>query len=76
LPQFVDPSRGDTRAQMPILGLLFRVTGLPTNLAVPFIGGSLARLLARNPLLSRVQQWCANAVLIGLGIRLALSERR
>jgi threonine/homoserine/homoserine lactone efflux protein len=76
LPQFVDPTRGDPRTQMLMLGLLFQVTGLPTNVAVAFVGGSLAQLLSRNPFWSRVQQWCASSVLIGLGVRLALSERR
>jgi threonine/homoserine/homoserine lactone efflux protein len=76
LPQFVDPARGDPRTQMLVLGLLFQVTGLPINLAVALAGGSLATLIARNPFWSRVQRWCASALLIGLGIRLALTERR
>jgi threonine/homoserine/homoserine lactone efflux protein len=61
---------------MLVLGLLFQVTGLPTNLAVAIAGSSLTRFLARNHLAARVQKWCASTVLIGLGLRLALSERR
>jgi threonine/homoserine/homoserine lactone efflux protein len=76
LPQFVDPTHGAPGLQMLVLGLLFQVTGVPTNLAVALAGGSLARLLARHPLWSRVQNWCASALLIGLGVRLALSDRR
>ena len=76
LPQFVDPARGEPRLQMLVLGLLFQVTGIPTNLAVAFAGGSLARLLARRPTWARVQNWAASTILIGLGIRLALSDRR
>ncbi len=76
LPQFVDPARGDPRLQMLVLGLLFQVTGLPTNLAVALAGGSLATFIARNPFWSRVQCWGASVVLVGLGIRLAFSERR
>jgi threonine/homoserine/homoserine lactone efflux protein len=76
LPQFVDAGRGDPRVQMLVLGLLFQVTGLPTNLAVAIAGSSLTRFLARNHLPARVQKWCASTVLIGLGLRLTLSERR
>jgi threonine/homoserine/homoserine lactone efflux protein len=43
LPQFVDPMRGEPWEQMLVLGLLFQVTGVPTNLAVAFAGGSIAR---------------------------------
>jgi len=76
LPQFVDPSRGEASGQMLVLGLLFQVTGVPVNLGVAVAGGSLARLIARRPVWARVQSWCSSAVLIGLGLRLALSERR
>lgn len=75
LPQFVDPARGAPRLQMLVLGLLFQVTGLPTNLVVALVGGSLAALLARHPVWARVQRWWSSALLIGLGVRLALSTR-
>ena len=76
LPQFVDPSRGAPNLQMLVLGLLFQVTGVPTNLAVALAGGSLAALIARHPLWASLQRWCSCAVLIALGVRLALSDRR
>jgi len=76
LPQFVDPALGEPRAQMLFLGLLFQVTALPTNLAVALAGGSLAQLLVLSPLWARLQSWLSSAVLIGLGLRLALAERR
>jgi threonine/homoserine/homoserine lactone efflux protein len=40
LPQFVRVDSGEPWEQMLILGLLFQVTGIPTNLAVAFAGGS------------------------------------
>ena len=76
LPQFVDPARGEPSIQMLILGLLFQATGLPTNLAVALAGGSLAGLIARHPLWACAQRRCSSALLIGLGVHLALSERR
>jgi threonine/homoserine/homoserine lactone efflux protein len=76
LPQFVDPARGDPRAQMLVLGLLFQVTGLPVNLAVALAGSALTTFIAGNPFWSSVQRWGASVVLVGLGVRLAFSERR
>jgi len=75
LPQFVDPARGEPSLQVLVLGLLFQVTGVPTNLAVALAGGSLAALIARHPVWAAVQRSCSSAVLIGLGVRLALSDR-
>lgn len=76
LPQFVDPARGEPVGQMLFLGLVFQVTALPTNLAYAAAGGSLAALIARSPVWARAQNWFSSAVLIGLGVRLALGERR
>jgi threonine/homoserine/homoserine lactone efflux protein len=45
LPQFVDPTRGEPRVQMLVLGFVFQLTGVPTNLAVAFAGGALADYL-------------------------------
>jgi threonine/homoserine/homoserine lactone efflux protein len=75
LPQFVDPTRGEPWEQMLVLGLLFQVTGVPTNLAVAFAGGSIARWIARRPTWARIQNWCASVLLIGLGFRLAFERR-
>ena len=76
LPQFVHADRGEPWEQMLILGLLFQITGIPTNLAVAFAGGSLAGWIARHPTWARVQNWLASTLLIGLGIRLAFVEHR
>jgi threonine/homoserine/homoserine lactone efflux protein len=75
LPQFVDPTRGEPWEQMLVLGLLFQITGVPTNLAVAFAGGSIARWIARRQTWARIQNWCASVLLIGLGLRLAFERR-
>ena len=76
LPQFVDPQRGSPSTQMLVLGLLFQVSGMPTNLTVALAGGALARLIAHRPVWARIQNWCASTILVGLGVRLALTEPR
>lgn len=76
LPQFVGPARGSVAGQTLFLGLLFHVTGVPINMLVAVVGGAIASWLSQNPVFERVRNGLAGAVLIGLGIRLALSERR
>jgi threonine/homoserine/homoserine lactone efflux protein len=76
LPQFVDPAVGSPTMQILFFGLLFHITGVPVNLMVALAGGRLAKLLARRPGWARVQNWITGTVLVGLGLRLALTEQR
>ncbi len=76
LPQFVDPARGSVAGQILFFGLLFHVTGVPINMLVAVAGSAIAASFSRNPLLERIRNWLSGTVLIGLGVRLALSERR
>ena len=76
LPQFVDPARGSVAGQTLFFGLLFHVTGVPVNMLVAVAGSAIAMSFSRNPLLERIRNLLSGTVLIGLGIRLALSERR
>lgn len=76
LPQFVDPARGSVAGQALFLGLLFHVTGVPINMLVAVIGGAIASWVSESPVFERVRSGLAGAVLIGLGVRLALSERQ
>lgn len=76
LPQFVDPARGSVAGQTLFFGLLFHVTGVPINMLVAVAGSAIVASFSRNPLLERVRNWLSGTVLIGLGVRLALSERR
>jgi threonine/homoserine/homoserine lactone efflux protein len=46
------------------LGLLFQVTGVPTNLMVALAGGSIAALLARHPFWARLQRWLSSVILV------------
>ncbi len=76
LPQFVDPARGSVAGQILFFGLLFHVTGVPVNVLVAVLGSAMAASFSKNPMLQRVRNWVSGTVLIGLGVRLALSERR
>ena len=76
LPQFVDPARGSVAGQTLFFGVLFHVTGVPINMLVAVAGSAIAGSFSRNPVLERTRDWLSGTVLIGLGVRLALSERR
>jgi threonine/homoserine/homoserine lactone efflux protein len=76
LPQFVDPQAGSPALQILFFGLLFHVTGVPVNLMVALAGGRLAAVLARRPSWARLQSRISGVILVGLGLRLALSEQR
>jgi threonine/homoserine/homoserine lactone efflux protein len=76
LPQFVSPARGSVPVQLLVLGVLFNVSGTLVNLAVALVAsraGSWGRArLGTSAWLQRL----TGVVFVGLGVRLALQERR
>lgn len=76
LPQFTDPSRNPVALQILLLGLLFNLLGTTVNvvvaLAASHAGGRFKSGLGDSAAL----RWLTGGVLIGLGLRLALLERR
>lgn len=76
LPQFVVPGRGNTAAQVMLLGLLLIVMGLAFHILVAFGAGRLGGWLRRQPRVNAWLRWLTGGTFIGLGLRLALPERR
>jgi threonine/homoserine/homoserine lactone efflux protein len=75
LPQFVDPSRGHSFLQFIVLGLGFALLGFTGDSLVALIaGGARSRLLEDSRWELRRER-LTGAILIGLGIRLALLSR-
>jgi threonine/homoserine/homoserine lactone efflux protein len=76
LPQFADGSRGPVAPQILALGLLFNLLGTTVNvvvaLAASFAGGRFKSRMGDSAAL----RWLTGGALIGLGVRLALLERR
>lgn len=75
LPQFVDKGSGNVPFQMVMLGLTFACFGLCFLLAIGYSSGKIGSLLTRRPQYAQFLQRLASGILIGLGIRLALTER-
>jgi RhtB (resistance to homoserine/threonine) family protein len=74
LPQFVDSDSPYKPAAFIILGLLFNVLGTMWNLGVAWCSG----IVAASNAYGRLKVWLERtigAVLVGVGIRLALAER-
>lgn len=75
LPQFVDPAAGPAQTQLLLFGLLYTLVGLPCDAAVALGSHSIARMLLRSGPARRLVEWLSGAVLVSLGIRLAMVEK-
>jgi threonine/homoserine/homoserine lactone efflux protein len=76
LPQFADPRSGALAPQMLLLGVTFALMGLAYLVLVALISSALGRLLRAHPAWASRLRWFTGSVLIGLGVRLAISESR
>lgn len=75
LPQFVDPASASPTRELVFLGLLYALLALPVKAAVGFAAGSLSeRVIQRPATLAWINRF-SGAVLLGLGLRLATTER-
>jgi threonine/homoserine/homoserine lactone efflux protein len=75
LPQFVDRQAGNAHVQLLLLGLICVMIALISDATWGLLAGSARRWLTRSP---RRLSWigaASGAVMVGLGIRLALSDR-
>jgi threonine/homoserine/homoserine lactone efflux protein len=75
-PQFLVPSRGNLLGQALVLITIANAIEMVVVAIIALSAGRLGRLLARNPLVGRVQQRLVGCIFIGLAARLALADRR
>ena len=76
LPQFVDV--GDRHAPVAILllGVWFDIGGTVVNILVALLFGRIGDWLKRNPRWLQLQEKITGVVLIGLGIRVAITSKK
>jgi threonine/homoserine/homoserine lactone efflux protein len=74
LPQFVDRGRGDVVAQILLLGVVFTLVGLTTDLAYGVLAGTLRRAFTGSARLTRRLERLAGIIYLGLAARL-VTER-
>jgi threonine/homoserine/homoserine lactone efflux protein len=74
LPQFIDPSRGDARMQILVLGATLAALGLLTDGLYALLGGTAsAALRRRGGRFRRVQRYFSGGVYLALGAASAAS---
>jgi threonine/homoserine/homoserine lactone efflux protein len=75
LPQFVSPDSPHATRDLVLLGVLYAVLALPVKAGVALAAGNLSERLLRRPAALVWVNRASGAVLVGLGLRLAASER-
>jgi threonine/homoserine/homoserine lactone efflux protein len=76
LPQFIHPEKGNTALQILLLGLWFNLSGTIVNIIVAVLFGKLGNWLADKQAFIKWQNKITGLLLVGLGIKVALSSRK
>jgi len=76
LPQFIHPEKGNTSMQILLLGFWFNFSGTVVNCIVALLFGKLGNWLADKQAFIKWQNKITGLLLIGLGIKVALSSRK
>jgi threonine/homoserine/homoserine lactone efflux protein len=74
LPQFVDPHES-TRGQLALLGGIFVVIALSSDLLWALVAGTAGAVLRRSRTFLRVQRYVSGTIFVGLGALAATSGR-
>lgn len=75
LPQFVDQTRGFVPFQLLILGLVYNLTGLAVDASVASLSSFLGQWIKKRLGAAKVLRWLTGGTFIGLGVRLAFSQK-
>ena len=76
LPQFIHPEKGNAALQILLLGLWFNFSGTIVNIIVAMLFGKLGNWLADKQAFIKWQNKITGLLLVGLGIKVALSSRK
>jgi threonine/homoserine/homoserine lactone efflux protein len=75
LPQFINPEGKHTALQILFLGTWFNVGGTLVNIFVAILFGKIGKWLSQSPRFIQWQERITGAMLIALGIKVALSKK-
>lgn len=75
-PQFVVPEAGNVTGQLLVIGTLFTVMCGLVYSTYGFFSGAIGERLSTAPRFAVLMKWLTGSVLIGLGVRLALPDRK
>jgi threonine/homoserine/homoserine lactone efflux protein len=76
LPQFIHPEKGNAALQILLLGLWFNFSGTIVNITVAVLFGKLGNWLADKQGFIKWQNKITGILLVGLGIKVALSSTK
>jgi threonine/homoserine/homoserine lactone efflux protein len=76
LPQFININQGNAAFQILFLGTWFNVGGTLINIFVSLLFGKVGKWLSRSPAFIQWQERITGAILIALGIKVAISSRK
>lgn len=76
LPQFVDTAIGYVFLQMLFYGLSFTILCLLIYGMIGYFAGRLGDRLVQQPKIADFMKWFSGSILIGLGLRMAIPERK
>ncbi len=76
LPQFIDTSSGSLQLQLLTLGLWFNVQGTLILIIAAYILGKTKSFFRQNQKVIKFQEKLTGVILIGLGIKLALTSKK
>ena len=76
LPQFINIYKGNTSLQILFLGTWFDTVGTMVNILVAFLFGRIGSWLSKSPTFIYWQQRITAIILIGIGIKVALSTKK
>jgi len=76
LPQFINVRQSNTAWQILFLGTWFNVGGTLVNIFVSLLFGRVGKWLSNSPTFIQWQERVTGAILIALGIKVALSSKK
>jgi len=75
-PQFVTPEAGNVTVQLVVIGTLFTVMCGSVYSIYGVFSGAIGERLSAEPRIASMLNWLTGTVFIGLGVRLALPEKK
>jgi threonine/homoserine/homoserine lactone efflux protein len=75
LPQFVDPHGGSVSLQVALLGVVFVVIALASDVTYALLADALAGRIRRTGRGARVRRWATGSIFVALGVSAAVARR-
>jgi threonine/homoserine/homoserine lactone efflux protein len=75
LPQFVDPDRGAVWPQVALLGIVFVLVAVLSDMTYALVSDAIAGRIRRTGTGAKVRRWLTGGVFIALGITAAAARR-